>query len=145
MDCEPVKSVIRTCYRILVEYSREFQETGYSLTETTVLAVIGRHPGIIANQMTEYIDLNKGYLSRVIKKLTQAGLVFADSAASRQSTKPLHLSDAGKALVDQMEKKADASIARHIAGAAPQDRAAFFRLMKALDENFSLVYPDPLA
>lgn len=145
MDCEPVKSVIRTCYRILVEYSREFQETGYSLTETTVLAVIGRHPGIIANQMTEYIDLNKGYLSRVIKKLTQAGLVFADSAASRQSTKPLHLSDAGKALVDQMEKKADASIARHIAGAALQDRAAFFRLMKALDENFSLVYPDPLA
>lgn len=145
MDCEPVKSVIRTCYRILVEYSREFQETGYSLTETTVLAVIGRHPGIIANQMTEYIDLNKGYLSRVIKKLTQAGLVFADSAASRQNTKPLHLSDAGKALVDQMEKKADASIARHIAGAAPQDRAAFFRLMKALDENFSLVYPDPLA
>lgn len=145
MDYEPVKSVIRTCYHVLAVYSKEFQETGYSFTETYVLATIGRHPGIIANQITEYIDVNKGYLSRVIKRLTQDGLVFADNTASRQNTKPLYLSDAGKALFDEMEEKADESIARHIADAAPEDKAAFFQLMKALDKNFSLVYPDSLA
>ena len=144
MDYEPVKSVIRTCYHVLAVYSKEFQETGYSFTETYVLVIIGHHPGILANQITEYIDLNKGYLSRVIKKLTQDGLVFTDNTASRQSTKPLYLSDAGKELFDKMEKKADESIARHIADAAPKDKATFFRLMKALDKNFPLVYPDDL-
>ena len=144
MDYEPVKSVIRTCHHVLAVYSKEFQETGYSFTETYVLMTIGRHPGILANQITEYIDMNKGYLSRVIKRLAQDGLVFADNAASRQSTKPLYLSNAGKELFDRMEEKADESIARHIADAAPKDKTAFFRLMKALDKNLRLIYPDTL-
>ena len=49
--------------------------------------------------------MNKGYLSRVIKKLTQDGLVCVNAAAARQSVKPLYLTDAGKALFVRMEKK----------------------------------------
>jgi len=144
MNYESIKSVIRTCYHIIAVYSGEFKETGYSFTEIYTLAIIGYYPGIIASQIMEYIHLDRGYLSRVIKKLLQDDLIYIDDTTLNHRIKPLYLSDHGKEVFDSMEKKADESIERHIADASPDDKAEFFRLMKLLDENFKLVYPDTL-
>jgi DNA-binding MarR family transcriptional regulator len=144
VNYEPAKSVIRTCYHILTIYSREFQETGYSYTEIYTLTTIGHHPGITAREITEYISRDKGYMSRILKKLTEAGLVRSDVPA-RGGAKPLYLSPQGELFNAQMERKADQSIAQHLAGASQADRREFFRLMKQLDSCLRRVSPDAIS
>ena len=142
MDYEAVKNVIRAFYHIVAIYSKEFQSGEYSFTESYTLGAIGRHPGISAVQFTEMIDINKGYLSRIIKKLVWNGLVQRKRYPGRNGSMGLYLTDNGRALCQEMRRKADESIARHIGDAAEDDKAEFFRLMEQLDKNLQTVYPE---
>ena len=142
MDYESVKNVIRTFYHVVAVYSREFQPGAYSFTESYTLGAIGRHPGISAVQITEFVDMNKGYLSRIIKKLVSNGLVLKKRYPGRNGSMGLYLTDNGRAFCQEMREKADESIARHIADAPEDEKAEFFRLMEQLDKNLQTVYPE---
>jgi len=142
MDYESVKNVIRTFYHVVAIYSKEFQSSEYSFTETYILEAVGRHPGISAVQITEMVDMNKGYLSRIIKKLVSNGLVQRKRYSGRNGSMGLYLTENGVAMYQQMKKKADDSIARHIADAPEKDKAEFLRLMEQLDENLRAVCPE---
>ncbi len=142
MDYEAVKNVIRAFYHIVAIYSKEFQSGEYSFMESYTLGAIGRHPGVSAAQITEFVDMNKGYLSRIIKKLVANGLVLRKRYPGRNGSMGLYLTDNGKALCQSMRKKADESIARHIMDAPEKDKAEFFSLMEQLNKNLQIVYPD---
>ena len=86
--------------------------------------------------------MNKGYLSRIIKKLVSNGLVQRKRYSGRNGSMGLYLTENGVAMYQQMKKKADDSIARHIADAPEKDKAEFLRLMEQLDENLRAVCPE---
>lgn len=142
MDYEAVKNVIRAFYHIVAIYSKEFQSGEYSFMESYTLGAIGRHPGVSAAQITEFVDMNKGYLSRIIKKLVSNGLMQRKRYPGRNGSMGLYLTEKGIALYQEMKRKADESIARHIADAPEKDKAEFLRLMKQLDENLRVVCPE---
>ncbi len=142
MDYESVKNVIRTFYHVVAVYGKEFESSEYSFTEAYILEAVGRHPGISAVQFTEMIDINKGYLSRIIKKLVSNGLMQRKRYPGRNGSMGLYLTEKGIALYQEMKRKADESIARHIADAPEKDKAEFLRLMKQLDENLRVVCPE---
>ncbi|MEA5050916.1 MAG: MarR family transcriptional regulator [Oscillospiraceae bacterium] len=142
MDYESVKNVIRTFYHVVAIYSKEFESGEYSFTEAYILEAVGRHPGISAVQFTEMIDINKGYLSRIIKKLVSNGLVRRKRYPGRNGSVGLYLTEKGIALYQEMRSKADESIARHIADAPAKDQAEFLRLMEQLNENLRVVCPE---
>ena len=75
-EYESVKNVVRICCHVVAIYSKEFQPGEYSFTEAYTLGAIGRHPGVSAVQIADFVDMNKGYLSRIIKKLVSNGLVL---------------------------------------------------------------------
>jgi len=142
MDYESVKNVIRTFYHVAAIYSKEFESSEYSFTESYTLGAIGRHPGVSAVQITEFVDMNKGYLSRIIKKLVSDGLVQRKRYPGRNGSVGLYLTEKGTALYQAMRSKADESIARHIADAPEKDQAEFLRLTELLDENLRVVCPE---
>jgi len=142
MDYEPVKNVIRTFYHVVAIYSKEFGSGKYSFTEAYILGVVGRHPGISAVRITEMVDMNKGYLSRIIKKLVSDGLVLRKRFPGRNGSMELRLTEKGTALYQEMRRKADESIACHIADASEKDKTEFSRLMKQLDKNLQAVCPE---
>ena len=142
MDYESVKNVIRTFYHVVAIYSKEFESGEYSFTEAYILEAVGRHPGISAVQFTEMIDINRGYLSRILKKLVSNGLVRRKRYPGRNGSMGLYLTEKGIALYQDMKSKADESIARHIADAPEKDRTEFLRLMEQLDENLRVVCPE---
>jgi len=142
MEYESVKNVIRTFYHVVGIYSKEFQSGEYSFTEAYTLGAIGRHPGVSAVQITRFVDMNKGYLSRIIRKLVSNGLVRRKRYPGRNGSMGLYLTEKGMALYREMRGKADESIARHIADAPEKERAEFLRLMEQLDENLRVVCPE---
>lgn len=142
MDYESVINVIRTFYHVVAIYSKEFESSEYSFTEAYILEAVGRHPGISAVQFTEMIDINKGYLSRILKKLVSNGLVQRKRYPGRNGSMGLYLTEKGIALYQELRSKADGSIARHIADAPEKDKAEFLRLMEQLDENLRVVCPE---
>jgi len=142
MDYESVKNVIRTFYHVVAIYSKEFPYGEYSFTESYTLGAIGRHPGVSAVQITKFVDMNKGYLSRILKKLVSNGLVRRKRYPGRNGSMGLYLTEKGIVLYQEMRSKADESIARHIADAPEEDRAEFLRLMEQLNENLRAVCPE---
>ena len=142
MDYESVKNVIRAFYHVVAVYSKEFESDEYSFTESYTLGAIGRHPGVSAVQIADFVDINKGYLSRIIKRLVSDSLVLRKRYPGRNGSMGLYLTDTGMAMYREMRRKADESIARHIAEASEDDKIEFFRLMEQLDKNLQTVYPE---
>jgi len=142
MEYESVKNVVRICYHVVAIYSKEFQSGEYSFAESYTLGAIERHPGISAVQITEFVDMNKGYLSRIIKKLVSNGLVLKKRYPGRNGSMGLYLTDNGRTFCREMSRKADESIDRHIADAPADEKAEFFRLIAKLDKNLQTVYPE---
>ena len=143
-DYEPVKDVLRICYHVISVYSKEFQATEYSFMEAYVLETVGRYPEISASKITEHTDMNKGYISHVVKKLLMDGVLTKRRTPGRNGQLALSLTEKGQKIYREMDNKATESIERHISTASDDDKKDFFRLMKLLDENLKKVYPDSL-
>jgi DNA-binding MarR family transcriptional regulator/N-acetylglutamate synthase-like GNAT family acetyltransferase len=61
----------------------------YSLTESRVLWELAHHDGVTAGQLGAALDLDQGYLSRILRRFRQRGLLRAER--SRRDGRVVHL------------------------------------------------------
>lgn len=113
------------------EYSQRFALT---VTEWRVMAVLGRYPGLSANQVAQRTAMDKVAVSRALARLLEAGRVTRDFEEDDRRRSVLHLSDAGRAVYDQIVPLA-LDFERHVLEGMPaQERALLFRMLDRLDE-----------
>ena len=65
--------------RFLGLLGERFLESPVSLTEARVLLEIHNSPGCKARDIMEFLGLDRGYLSRMLKRFERAGLVRRDA------------------------------------------------------------------
>lgn len=143
MDYEAVKKVVRTFYRVMAVYSREFSDDRYSFTEAYLISIIGIHPGIMASEIAEFVVLNSGYLSRMLKRLEGDGLICRISSKGKMRAKYLYLTEQGDTFFAKIQAKADISVRSHMSGASNADQQAFVALMEEVQRMIEKIYPDP--
>ena len=113
------------------EYSARFALT---VTEWRVMAVLGRYPGLSANQVAQRTAMDKVAVSRALARLLEAGRVTREFDEDDRRRSVLHLSEAGYAVYDQVAPMA-LDFERHVlAGMPDKERALLFRLLDRLDE-----------
>src|SRR5215510_11983649 len=83
-----IRSFNRFYTNIIGLLNRHFLDTSFSLTEGRVLYEIGHTEGCTAKKIRSNIDIDEGYLSRIIDKFIQKGLVKKTPA---QDDRRLHL------------------------------------------------------
>ncbi len=113
------------------EYSRRF---ALGVTEWRVMAVLGRWPGLTASQVAQRTAMDKVAVSRAVARLLEAGRLSRAADAGDRRRALLHLSQEGQGIHDQVVPQARAFEARVLAGIAPAERDALFRLLDRLDE-----------
>lgn len=109
-------------------------DTPYSLSEARVLYELATCPRPLAKEITQELGIDAGYLSRILSKLQEHGLV--KRAASLEDGRLVHLTltKEGRAAFRTLNARSDRQ-ARGILGAlAPASRHELIRSMRAIEE-----------
>lgn len=112
-------------------YSQRF---GLTVTEWRIMAVLGRYPGLSANELAERTAMDKVAISRAVARLLESGdLLRSFDRADRRRSK-LRLSKAGFAIYDQIVPLALAFERDLLADLKDVERDTLFTLLDRLDE-----------
>ncbi|MES2857749.1 MAG: MarR family winged helix-turn-helix transcriptional regulator [Pseudomonadota bacterium] len=113
------------------EYSQRF---ALGVTEWRVMAVLGRYPGLSANQVAQRTAMDKVAVSRAVARLLEAGRLEREFDQDDRRRSVLRLSDAGYTVYDEVAPLA-LDFERHVLDGMPaEERALLFRLLDRLDE-----------
>mgnify|MGYP003577152403 FL=1 len=112
-------------------YTERFQ---LSVTEWRVMAVLGRYPGLSANEVAQRTAMDKVAVSRAVARLLDAGRLDREIHGDDRRRSVLRLSDAGYRIYDEVAPLALAFERSLLAGIDDTERAVLFRLLDRLDE-----------
>lgn len=139
---ELIKEGLRRINRTTVLFSREFDYPGYTFNELNVLGTVVRHPGMIAHDICEYNVIDRGYLSKILKKLEQSGLIIRVSEKRPPFEKVLSVTPLGETVYSEIEKLVDRSIAERLSALTEAERAAFNNCVSELVGYLEIIVPD---
>ena len=112
-------------------YTERFQ---LSITEWRVMAVLGRYPGLSANEVAQRTAMDKVAVSRAVARLLEAGRLDREIHGDDRRRSVLQLSEAGYRIYDEVAPLALAFERRLLDGIDAGERALLFRLLDRLDE-----------
>jgi len=112
-------------------YTERFQ---LSITEWRVMAVLGRYPGLSANEVAQRTAMDKVAVSRAVARLLDAGRLDREIHGDDRRRSVLKLSEGGYRIYDEVAPLALEFERRLLDGIDDQERAVLFRLLDRLDE-----------
>jgi DNA-binding MarR family transcriptional regulator/GNAT superfamily N-acetyltransferase len=104
--------------------------TAHPLPEARVLYELGQVDAIDFAGLRRTLDLDAGYVSRLLARLEAQGLVVRERAADDGRRQRIALTEAGRAAYRTLDERSAAEIATLLDGLAEDDRR---RLLEALD------------
>lgn len=81
---------------------RSFLDSGYSVTETRILFELHQHEGCSANELVERLRIDKGYLSRILKRFHSKGLLTREVSRRDARSFVLRLTAQGNAAAEEL-------------------------------------------
>jgi DNA-binding MarR family transcriptional regulator/GNAT superfamily N-acetyltransferase len=133
MSNDPIPKV-RSFYRALTlrvgVFTDSFLGRGRALAESRLLFEIGRE-GADVRELRARLDLDSGYLSRLLRSLERDGLIEVTTSESDLRGRRARLTDAGRAELDELDRLGD----RFAEGTLePLSKAEQARLVAAMSE-----------
>ena len=90
--------------------------SGLSLAEVRVLYEIANSPGVLASQIVDGLGLDAGYLSRMLKRFEDGGLITRQRSREDGRAAALSLTPKGLAHFDELDREAASRVKRAIGG-----------------------------
>lgn len=118
-----VRSFNRFYTKILGLLNKYILDSPYSLTEARILLEIGKMKECTANKLISKLDIDRGYMSRVLKNFENSGLVEKDSSSKDKRIIKLSLTSKGKEILSELEERSDRkveSLTSHLTGSEQQ-------------------------
>ncbi|MGR3434880.1 MAG: MarR family winged helix-turn-helix transcriptional regulator [Shimia sp.] len=110
-------------------------EHGLGRPGFVILYCLSRQDGLMARDIVRVSGLPKNSVSRAVADLVARGLVVADAGASDRRAKPLHLTEASRALLAQALPGFEARQAALLAPLDADERATLRALLTRLAEG----------
>lgn len=114
------------------------------VTEWRVMAVLGRYPGLSANEVAQRTAMDKVAVSRAVARLVEAGRLDREMHDDDRRRSVLRLSEAGYRIYDEVAPLALGFEHRLLDGMDTAERELLFRLLDRLDELELQAESDPL-
>jgi DNA-binding MarR family transcriptional regulator/N-acetylglutamate synthase-like GNAT family acetyltransferase len=113
--------------------------SAFSLTEVRVLYELAHHAPCTASELARRLLLDAGYLSRIVRRFTDAGWITRTPSPNDARQHALSLTPEGRSVFEPMQQRSRDEAARLLAPLAPERRealiAALARAQALLDPN----------
>ena len=106
---------------------------GLSIPEWRVIAVLSRRPGLSATEVAQRTAMDKVAVSRAVSSLLDDGRIQRDTDDDRRKS-VLRLTDAGKAIYEDIAPKALAYEQRLLGTLKTDERQALDRLLARMEQ-----------
>lgn len=117
---------------------KRYLDMDYSLTEVRVLYELAHRRHCTATELGRELDLDAGYLSRILRRFEQRGWIAREAATHDARQSILRMTDEGHAAFEPMQHKSRQETAALIATVPPAARP---RLMDAMTTLQRLLEP----
>ncbi len=87
--------------------NQHFLESSYSLTEVRILYEVGEHKTLTAQDLCNYLHLDKGYVSRILKAFFKKEIILKIQSQEDARSYSIELTEKGKELLFQLQAKSD--------------------------------------
>ncbi|RYL92741.1 MarR family transcriptional regulator [Sporolactobacillus sp. THM7-4] len=114
--------------------------TAFSATEAHVLYEIGIQEHPTASTLSNYFDLDKGYLSRIIKKLVKKGLIKRNYLESDKRVFILELTQEGKEQVNTLISLSGKIVKNKIKNIPSEELDKVIEAMEYIETTLSKYY-----
>lgn len=113
MDNDTIKKIrqFNRYYTVWLDVmSKSYLDTDFSWPESRVLFEIYLCEGITATEVCEHLNMDKGYVSRIIGKFERQGLITREVIPGRKGLKKLLLTRAGTKAAEKIDINGDRQI-----------------------------------
>ena len=132
-DISAFRHFNRVYTRFIGTVTDSFLQTEYSLAEGRVLYEIANRTQPQAKEIGEALDLDAGYLSRILTKFEKAGLVSRKPSQRDSRASDLHLTAKGKAAFRILNTRAQNQARAILKPLEPAQRTHFIGAMQTIE------------
>lgn len=108
-------------------------DSPFSLTEARVVFELAQHEVTTATHLARELDLDPGYLSRVLRRLQQRGLIGRRRSDTDARQVALSLTEGGRAAFSELDAASRHQIEAMLHGLSPEDRDALIQAMETIE------------
>lgn len=131
-DIGTVRAFNRFYTNLVGALQDEHLHTPYTLTEARVLYELAAAPGRDLRDLRHVLDLDPGYLTRIMTRFTGDGLVTQTRSESDGRRRTVTLTDAGRAAAAVLDTRATETIGALLAKLPAADRARLTAAMRTI-------------
>ena len=112
-------------------------DSPFSLTEVRVLYELAHHHGVTATALCAALNLDAGYLSRILRKFEKSGWVHRKPSASDRRQNLLVLTNKGAAEFLPLEERSNQQVRRMLGEMSPEAQQQLIRSMEEIERILS--------
>jgi DNA-binding MarR family transcriptional regulator/GNAT superfamily N-acetyltransferase len=112
---------------------KTYLDSPYSLGEMRVLYEIAQGKAVTAKDIGRALDLDAGYLSRVLRNFEKRGLITRKASEEDARRSNLALTARGRQAFDPAEKRSQRDVADMLGKLAPRDQSHLVSAMQAIE------------
>lgn len=112
-------------------------ESSWSLTEVRVLYEIAHRPGITAGELAADLELDRGYLSRILKGFESKKLLARAAAAEDARRYHLKLTALGKRVFEPLDRRSQEHVRQMLSGLNEGQRGRLLDAMSTIQQAFA--------
>ncbi|WP_449622744.1 MarR family winged helix-turn-helix transcriptional regulator [Robertmurraya sp. Marseille-Q9965] len=111
---EKIKRFNRFYLNVVGLYAQYTEGSPYSISEAMILYEINQRKECTATDLSEFFNFDKGYVSRMIHKLSRRKLIERLSDTLDKRKKYLHITEDGKKVLKELSDNASNDVRRMI-------------------------------
>jgi DNA-binding MarR family transcriptional regulator/GNAT superfamily N-acetyltransferase len=127
-----VRAFNRFYTKVIGVVQAELLHTPYSLTEGRVIYELGRRDSTEAGELRRELDLDAGYLSRMLARFEGDGLIARERSAEDARRQVVRLTEAGREARRTLDARSAELVGKLLAGVGEEDRRRLLGAMATI-------------
>lgn len=113
-------------------------DSGYSLSEARILFEISKMELCTANQLCALLDIDRSYMSRIIRKFEKNGLLERTTDPEDNRNIRIHLTEKGMAIFHELNDRSNKQISDLLSKLQPEDREHLLTSLRSVKKYFTI-------